>query len=456
MSIDCFVRENKDAIPLIFIETQLFPHWLEKQSMAVKQWVKTVNFSAKNGSVCLVPAENNQLLQVLVGCETINNFWVAGNLSKQLPPGNYYWERSITDEQATNIAMSWGLGAYQFNRYKEVPSIKAKLVLPEKKEWIKNYIESIYWIRDLINIPAEELNPGQLAMEAKKLAVNFNAQMTEIIGEELILNNYPAIHAVGRASVNPPRLIDIRWGEHTHPKITLIGKGVCFDTGGLNIKETPYMALMKKDMGGAAHVLGLAYLIMQARLPIQLRVLIPTAENSISGNAYRPGDVIKTRKGLTVEIGNTDAEGRLLLADAMTEACSEKPALIIDFATLTGAARVALGTEIPALFTDNETLAQGLLLAAQKSQDPLWRLPLYKPYRRLLDSQIADINNSSMSNYGGAITAGLFLKEFVEPSIPWVHIDVMAWNTLTQAGRPEGGEAMGIRAVFEYLKTTYV
>jgi leucyl aminopeptidase len=296
------------------------------------------------------------------------------------------------------------------------------------------------------------MGPADLSSAAKKLAAEYKAKFSEIVGDDLLKQNYPAIHAVGRASTNPPRLIDITWGNKKHPKLTLVGKGVCFDTGGLDIKPAAGMLGMKKDMGGAAHVLGLASLIMHAKLPVRLRVLIPAVENVISGNAYKPGDVINTRKGLTVEIGNTDAEGRVILADALFEASSEKPELILDFATLTGAARVAMGTDISALFTNDNHLANELINLGEKLLDPIWRMPLYTPYRKLIESPIADLNNAPLSLYGGAITAALFLKEFVGNNISWAHFDIMAWNASSSSAHPEGAEAMAIRAVFEYLQ----
>ena len=299
------------------------------------------------------------------------------------------------------------------------------------------------------------MGPKELAAAARKLAKTHKAQITVTSGDQLLKQNYPTIHAVGRAASDPPRLIDLRWGNVRHPKITLVGKGVCFDSGGLDIKSSAGMRYMKKDMGGAAHALGIASMVMAAKLPIRLRVLIGAVENAISGNAYRPGDVIKTRQGLTVEVGNTDAEGRLVMSDCLTEACREKPEAVLDFATLTGAARVALGTDLPALFSNNDGLAKDLLDASEKSVDPIWQLPLFDDYRGLLKSDIADLNNISTGGYGGAITAALFLQAFVDDKTPWAHFDLMAWNTQSRPGRPVGGEAMGLRAVYSMLEKRY-
>jgi leucyl aminopeptidase len=297
--------------------------------------------------------------------------------------------------------------------------------------------------------------PEHLAEAMQALGQEFGATVEQIVGEELLTRNFPLIHAVGRASSHSPRLLDLRWGDPTHPKVTLVGKGVCFDSGGLDLKPSGAMRLMKKDMGGAATALGLARLIMSSGLRVRLRVLVAAVENAVAGNAFRPGDVLRSRQGLTIEIHNTDAEGRLILCDALAEAGTKRPDVMLDFATLTGAARVALGTEVPALFCNDDGLASGLLAAAEREQDPLWRLPLHSPYRDLLDSKIADIANVSESSYAGAITAALFLKEFVPAGIPWAHFDLMAWNLKTQPGRPEGGEAMGLRAVFAWLEQRY-
>jgi leucyl aminopeptidase len=380
----------------------------------------------------------------------IDNLWEVGALPFFLPEGVYKFD--ITDVQYAQYALSWGLGAYQFSRYKKPIRQPAQLFLPATiKANVLNLVESIYLVRDCINTPTEDMGPMEFAEVAEKLARDYQASMKQIIGDDLLTAQFNCIHTVGRASNDAPRLLDIRWGHSEHPRITLVGKGVCFDSGGLDIKPSAYMLLMKKDMGGAAHVLGLARMIMQANLPICLRVLIPVVENVISGNAYRPGDVIRSHNGLTIEIGNTDAEGRLVLCDALAEAVSEKPELLIDISTLTGAARVALGTELPALFCNQDQLAHDLIRFGEKQQDPLWRLPLYAPYREHINSQIADLNNNSTESTAGAISAALFLKEFVPDEIPWVHLDLMAWNTKTKPGRPQGGEAMAIRALFAYL-----
>jgi len=451
--LTCFTQSASNAVPIIPVISNEFTTWLNSQSTQIKTWVASVNFTAKPETFCLIPDTNGTLSQVLVGIKNVEDFWAYGLLPTALPPGNYQLTNIDSKDLLTRAAIAWGLGAYQFTRYKVSNKTIAQLVIPEiNSTHIENVVASIYLVRDLINTPTEDMGPEQLAQAAFALGKEFNANVMQIVGDDLLKENYPTIHAVGRASNRAPRLVDLRWGQKNKFKLTLVGKGVCFDSGGLDIKNASGMALMKKDMGGVAHVLGLARMIMSANLPINLRVLMPLVENVISGNAYKPGDVIKTRKGLTVEIGNTDAEGRLVMCDALAEAATENPDLIIDFSTLTGAARVAVGTDIAAMFTDHDTIADELIKYSKQEQDPIWRLPLYAPYRKLIDSSIADINNSGNSPYAGAITAGLFLKDFVPENIPWVHFDFMAWNLSNRPGRPEGGEAATLRAMFAYLQ----
>jgi leucyl aminopeptidase len=316
---------------------------------------------------------------------------------------------------------------------------------------VERLAAAVFLARDLANTPAGDLGPEELAGEAVGVAKAAGGRHRVIVGDDLLAENYPTIHAVGRASARLPRLVDIVWGDAAAPKVTLVGKGVCFDSGGLDLKTASGMRLMKKDMAGAAIVLGLAQAIMDAGLPVRLRVLLPCVENAVSGNAMRPLDIVRTRKGLTVEIGNTDAEGRLILCDALAEASTENPELLVDMATLTGAARVALGPELAALFCNDEELAQGLLEAAEAEEDPMWRMPLWRPYRKMIDSKIADINNVSESPHAGAVIAALYLQEFVDPQIPWAHLDVMAWNPQSRPGRPEGAEATALRALYAHI-----
>jgi leucyl aminopeptidase len=453
----CFEKPTakKSAIPITFVTKENYSTWLKKQSAFLKNWLTTTQFKAEVGQVRLVPNSSGQLIQVICVIAEFNDFWAAGSLPLNLPQAKYYFDLSTKDYQ--NFAIAWGLGAYQFIRYKKASRLPAQLILPKEidQRHVQNIVESIYLVRTLINIPTDDMGPSELAAATAHLAKQYKAKFSQIVGKQLLKNNFASIYTVGRASDDSPRLLDLRWGNKKHPRITLVGKGVCFDSGGLDIKTSSGMQLMKKDMGGAAHVLGLARMIMDAKLPVCLRVLIPAVENSISGNAYRPGDVITSRKGTTVEIGNTDAEGRVILADALTEAVSESPDLIIDIATLTGAARIALGTDLPAVFSNQDKVVNDLIAEADKSLDPIWRLPLFSAYRDALNSSIADINNCTNDGYAGAITAGLFLKEFVPDNIPWLHFDLMAWNLKTRPGRPQGGEAMALRALFGYLAKKY-
>ena len=411
----------------------------------------------------VLPGDNGTISLAIVGLGKGDDPWALGNMARALPAGTYALGDVVgcapTLAPVFNIwaAQAWALGAYQFKRYKKSNGdgtrSLAKLIWPPgvDRAAVTRAVDAAILARDLINTPAADMMPTHLADAVKAVGAQFGASVSEIIGDDLLTQNYPMIHAVGRASAVAPRLIDLRWGHDNHPKITLVGKGVCFDTGGLDLKPSSGMALMKKDMGGAATVLGLAQAVMSAKLPVRLRVLIPAVENAVSGYAFRPSDILTTRKGITVEIGNTDAEGRLVLGDALTEAASENPALLIDCATLTGAARTALGPDLPAMFTDDETLATDLLAASRATFDPMWRLPLWTPYRKMIDSKVANINNAGESGFAGAITAALFLKEFAPETVPWAHIDLYAWNKSARPGRPEGGEAYCQRALFDLI-----
>ncbi|MEE8499304.1 MAG: leucyl aminopeptidase family protein [Kiloniellales bacterium] len=455
-------RARGRLVPITPLAKDALEGWLEGRPAAEAAWVLAVGFKAEPGAFCLLPGEAGALGRVLAGIDPEDDLWSYAGLPAKLPApesggapgGRYVIDAELDPEAATRAALGWALGTYAFTRYRKAERRFAKLAWPKAADQgaARRTAEAIFLVRDLINTPAGDMGPAELAAAATTLARRHKAKASIILGEALLKRNYPAIHAVGRASARAPRLIDLRWGERG-PRVTLVGKGVCFDSGGLDLKSASGMKLMKKDMGGAAHVLGLAAMIMGARLPLRLRVLVPAVENSVSGEAFRPLDVLKTRKGLSVEVGNTDAEGRLVLCDALAEADRENPDLIVDFATLTGAARVALGSELPALFCNHDGIAEALFAHGREVHDPVWRLPLHKPYRRLLDSKVADLNNVSSGAYGGAITAALFLAEFVRPETPWVHLDIMAWNLATRPGRPEGGEAMGLRAVYALVES---
>ncbi|NEQ55640.1 MAG: leucyl aminopeptidase family protein, partial [Leptolyngbya sp. SIO3F4] len=412
-------------------------------------------FSAQAGSHCLVPDSTGQIAKVLVGHPDRLDTWTLGNLPKSLPTGTYALGDTFTDHDATRLYLGWQLGSYSFDRYKlKKAGLIATLQAPENADilYVKATTEATYLVRDLITTPSNNMGPDQLEETARSLADRYEAKINVIAGGDLVIENYPMIYAVGKASTRAPRLIDLRWGNPDAPKVSLVGKGVCFDSGGLDIKSASGMRLMKKDMGGASQVLGLAQMIMEIGLPINLRVLVAAVENSIAGNALRPLDILTSRKGTTIEVGNTDAEGRLILADALWEASSEDPDLLIDCATLTGAARVALGTELPAFFCNDEQTKAALISAGTAVDDQLWNLPLHKAYRSMLDSPVADMNNIASGSYGGSITAALFLQEFIQTDIPWIHVDFMAYNLRSLPGRPEGGEAMGMRALFELIK----
>jgi len=446
------------TIPVTPIEHAVFDSWLKKEPASIQGWVKSSGFSAKPGEISLLAGTDGKLSRVLFGVKDHDGFWDYASLPTALPAGSYRIDARMSVAGATAAAAGWALGGYRFERYKSTKARKLPtLVWPARadKARANAMAESISMVRDLINTPAEDMGPSELAAAARALGRSHKADVKVITGDALLKQNYPTIHAVGRASDDAPRLIDLTWGRKSDPKVTLVGKGVCFDTGGLDLKPAAGMLRMKKDMGGGAHALGLAHLIMALKLRVRLRVLVPAVENNVAGNAFRPLDVITTRKGITVEIGNTDAEGRLVLCDALVEADSENPDLILDFATLTGAARVALGTDLPALFCNNDKLAADLTKAGDAVEDPMWRLPLWRPYRQLLESKVADINNVSEGGFGGAITAALYLQEFVKDTTPWAHFDMMAWNVAGKPGRPAGGEAQALRAVFEMLEKRY-
>jgi leucyl aminopeptidase len=446
------------TIPVTPIEHAVFDSWLKKEPASIQGWVKSSGFSAKPGEISLLAGTDGKLSRVLFGVKDHDGFWDYASLPTALPAGSYRIDARMSVAGATAAAAGWALGGYRFERYKSTKARKLPtLVWPARadKARANAMAESISMVRDLINTPAEDMGPSELAAAARALGRSHKADVKVITGDALLKQNYPTIHAVGRASDDAPRLIDLTWGRKSDPKVTLVGKGVCFDTGGLDLKPAAGMLRMKKDMGGGAHALGLAHLIMALKLRVRLRVLVPAVENNVAGNAFRPLDVITTRKGITVEIGNTDAEGRLVLCDALVEADSENPDLILDFATLTGAARVALGTDLPALFCNNDKLAADLAKAGDAVEDPMWRLPLWRPYRQLLESKVADINNVSEGGFGGAITAALYLQEFVKDTTPWAHFDMMAWNVAGKPGRPAGGEAQALRAVFEMLEKRY-
>jgi len=445
---------NAESKALKLLASAHYSDWLATQPEPTRQWLLSQSFQAKSGQFCLLPEPGEAGFSVLAIIDENSPYSVA-HLPKLLPKCHYHrCPDTLAALSNDHLLLGWGLGAYRFERYLSA-SDSPQLHIEGCSDEAMAVLEASVQVRNLINTPTEDMGPEQLQHAAQALAERFTAQMSAVVGDDLLLQNYPTVHAVGRASHRAPRVIRLDWGDTAHPQVVLCGKGVCFDTGGLDMKAAAGMRNMKKDMGGAAHALGLAQLIMQNALPIRLTVLIAAVENSVSGNAFRPGDVIRTRQGLTVEIHNTDAEGRLVLCDLLSEASAMKPDLIMDFATLTGAARIALGPDLPVLYSNRDALAEDYMAAGREQHDPLWRLPLWQPYLSYLKSSIADLSNASTGTHAGSVTAALFLQCFVKPEIDWTHMDVYSWNDSDRPGRPAGGEAQGLRAAFALLRKKY-
>ncbi len=449
-----------DTTPIVLLTKDQVNDWAAVQDGPVTEWLAANDFTGKSGQRVNVPALDGGVTCIAAGAgkqlDADAILATMGGLAETLPAGSYELATALDTPLVDLAAIGWAQGCYQFDRYGKKGRERPTLVWPEGADqtYATAAINAATATRDLVNIPANDMGPAELALAAADLADQFGASCEVIVGDDLLGQNFPAIHAVGRGSDRAPRLIDIRWGDENAPRVTLVGKGVCYDTGGYNLKPGNSMALMKKDMGGAAHMLGLAQMIMATNLSVRLRVLIPAVENSVSGNAYRPGDVIDTRKGLHVEIGNTDAEGRVVLSDALALAGEEEPDLLIDFATLTGAARSALGPDVPPFFTDDGKLARALADQATLWSDPLWRLPLWSDYKSSIKSTIGDIRNDG-GPFAGAITAALFLQHFVPEDTRWVHFDVYAWNPTKRPGRIVGAAAQCLRAVYGVIKETY-
>jgi leucyl aminopeptidase len=447
------------AIPITFATKATWDAICAELPAQARQFAQANGFKAKPGACLTLPSADGHIAQVLFGIEEktskFRDPFRPGLLPGLLPPGVY---RFANAPHATRLAvLAFALGSYRFRRYRTADASGVKLVPPEGIDVaaITRMAEAVHLARDLINTPANDMGPEQLASAARELATRFGADFNCIVGDELARQNFPLIHAVGMASSRAPRLIDFTWGDPDHPKVTLVGKGVCFDTGGLDLKPSSGMLIMKKDMGGAANVLALALMVMDAKLKVRLRVLIPAVENAVAGNAFRPLDIFPSRKGLSVEIGNTDAEGRLVLADALALACEDKPDLLIDLGTLTGAARVALGPDLPPFYTNDETLALDVARCANEENDPLWRLPLWPPYDSWLDSKVANLNNAPSGGFAGSITCALFLQRFVEDATRWLHVDIYGWTPSAKPARPEGGECQAARAIYKLLDERY-
>ncbi len=449
--LNCITTDHKPtsvAIVPLYLDT--FDHWLESQNQYLQNAMANQQFGQKAGQFFLDYHANGQLAQVFLMLADDLNPYDTGRQLKSVPLGDYHIEHA---NQAVHqcVIKSWGFACYRFDRYLGEQPTPQLVVDGQRYHSALSQVAATHLVRDLINTPADDMGPTELADWVDGFAAKHGASTSHVVGEDLLAQNFPSIHIVGRASHKAPRLIEMNWGDDAHPRLTLVGKGVCFDTGGNNMKGDAFMKLMKKDMGGAAHVLGLAHLIMEHQLPVRLQVLIPAVENAVAGNAYRQGDVVTTRSGQTVEIGHTDAEGRVILADALTYASEFKPDLIIDYATLTGAARVALGPTLTPTFSNRSELNQGIHRSGLTTHDNTWPMPLYQQYNKYIQPKIAHLSNSGSIPQAGCITAALFLEHFVGEDIPWVHIDTYGWNFGDRTGGTEGGEALGMVAVFHWL-----
>ena len=445
------------CIPVHLTDRSSFARHAGALPNAARQWLATLGFNGAPDTHALLPDEQGRLQSVWAGVRSADHPWALSALPRSLPPGRYRLggDGLAPDDQAA--ALSWQLGAYAFSRYKSPQREAAELLIVASDAARHGLLLAtvVAHTRDLVNTPAEHLGPAELATAVQAVAKAHGAQFKQTVGDALLVANFPAIHAVGRAATQAPRLIELNWGDPKAPQLTLVGKGVCFDNGGLNIKGADGMRQMKKDMGGAATALGLATLVMACKLNVRLTLLIPAVENAIAGNAYRPGDVFKTRAGLHIEIGNTDAEGRVILCDALAYAAESKPDLLIDLATLTGAARVALGGQLPALFCRDIVQARALVDRGLALHDPLWHLPLWRDYHPGIESDIADLVNTGRGPQAGAINAALFLEDFVPADQDWLHIDLYAWNDAARPGRPAGGEAQTLRTLLAHLQQRY-
>jgi len=450
------IEDPTGAMPMTPVTKAALPQWLEANP-AHARWLAVTGFTADPGSFAFVPGAGGGAQRVLVAPHDDEPVWTFAGLPMTLPPATYIIDQDLDADAADAAALGWALAAYAFTRYKAPKRTPATLVWPRNADRaeVSRVVEGVALARDLINTPAEDMGPEDLVSAGEAMAQQAGATVRIVRGEALLAENYPSVHMVGRASKRAPALLDFHWGDETAPRVTLVGKGVCFDTGGLNLKARDGMLEMKKDMGGGAVVLGLAKTLMDAGAPIRLRVLVPAVENAVSGNAYRPRDILRTRSGKTVEIGNTDAEGRLILCDALTEADGEAPDLLIDCATLTGAAKIALGPDVQALYCDDDEAAMTLQRLGIALGDPLWRMPLWRPYRRMIDAKCADIDNFQSTPLAGSIAGALFLAEFVSSAGTWAHLDIMAANTSVKPGRPEGGEATGMRALYAYIRERF-
>ncbi|MFC0676664.1 M17 family metallopeptidase [Lysobacter korlensis] len=450
-----FTDSSSDALPLHIVDRAGFAQWRDTQPATTGAWLDAHGFDGAPSSALVIPDADGRAAAAVIGVADALDPFAYAHAPLALPPRAWRLAGRFDAAPLAAVQLGWGLGSYRFSRYKAPLRTPAQLVIEDDASAVFAELAACIRVRDLVNTPTEHMGPDQLEQVVCELCERHGARIEVVSGEDLLTQNFPSIHAVGRASHRAPRLIALYWGNPEHPHVALVGKGVCFDTGGLDIKPADGMRNMKKDMGGAAHAIALAELIMTRRLPVRLTLLVPAVENAIGPDALRPGEVIATRAGISVEIDNTDAEGRVILADALTYAGELQPELILDFATLTGAARIALGPDLPALYSNDDALAQAWLDAGTQLRDPLWRMPLWRPYWRYLASGIADIANSGPSKMGGSITAALYLERFVPAQTPWAHLDVYSWNDADRPGRPAGGEAQALRAAFAMLEARY-
>jgi leucyl aminopeptidase len=447
-----FIDASAAALPLHVIDRARAPQWRDGLPDTARAWVDAQGFDASPGTATVLPGDDGRATAALLAVGDALDPFAYAHAPQALPACDWALAHVLPDAEREALMLGWGLGSYRFNRYTAAKRAPARLAVDAAPDEVRDVLAACVRVRDLVNTPTQHMGPDELERTACEIGEVHGARIKVVSGDDLVEQNFPAIHAVGRASHRAPRLIRLDWGDAAHPHVAIVGKGVCFDTGGLNIKAGEGMRNMKKDMGGAAHAIALAELLMARRVPLRITLLVPAVENAIGPDALRPGEVIATRSGLHVEIDNTDAEGRLILGDALAHAAEDSPALLIDFATLTGAARIALGPDLPALFSNDDAHAGALLQASGEVRDPLWRMPLWQPYWRYLSSGIADFANSGPSRMAGSVTAALYLERFVPKGQPWLHMDTYSWNDADRPGRPAGGEAQGLRAVYAWLR----